>query len=420
MRCIAAVLAGRSLGEVLDGALDAAGPASRGFAQDLCLGTLRAQPRLQWILDQLLRRPLRQRDGETRALLLAGLYQLGHGRTPANIVVSESVDCARSLGRTQHAGLVNAVLRGYLRRKEEFSGPDLPDSARYAMPEWLLDALREAWPERWSDIATGLDRQAPLTLRVNRRRATRDDMLRALADAGHEARPGTLSADAIHLGKGAAVPKLPGFRDGRISVQDEGAQLAATLLDAGPGDRVLDACAAPGGKSAHTLERADVELTAIDSSAQRMQRVIETLERLGLRAETIVADAADTAAWWDGRPFQRILLDAPCTATGVIRRHPDIKLLRRAADVAGLAAVQLALLRALWPTLAPGGRLLYATCSLLPGENDVVLAEFLREHGDARHRPLAVEWGEPRPLGRQLLPEDNGHDGFYYALLEKS
>ncbi len=420
VRCISAVLGGRSLGEVLEPALAQVDNGERGFAQDLCLGTLRAQPRLEWILGKLLQRPLRRRDRDVRALLLAGLYQLEHGRTPGNIVVSESVDCARRLGRGHYAGLANAVLRGFQRRGAEISGSGLPDTAVYALPDWLLTALREAWPGRWRDVAESLNRQAPLTLRVNLRRTDRDAYLAALAAQGHEGRPGTLSAAAIHLARSTPVTALPGFREGLVSVQDEGAQLAASLLAPEAGERILDACAAPGGKSAHILEMADVALTAVDNSAPRMARVAENLQRLDLQAQTHVADAADPGAWWDGKPFQRILLDAPCSASGVIRRHPDIKLLRRASDIPALAAAQRGLLEALWPTLAAGGRLLYATCSLLPAENEDVLASFLRTRSDARHRPLEAEWGEARSLGRQLLPEDNGHDGFYYACLEKS
>jgi 16S rRNA (cytosine967-C5)-methyltransferase len=327
----------------------------------------------------------------------------------------------RVLGLAPYAGLANALLRRYARERAAI-GVRLDQDAvtRSAHPRWLIDAFARDWPERAEAILAANNSEAALTLRVNRRRSTREELLARLAADGVAAVAHDGLADAIVLERSADVTRLPGYAEGAFSVQDGAAQRVADLLDVGDGQRVLDACAAPGGKSAHLLERADVDLVALDNDPARLPRVRENLARLGLAATIVAGDALAPAAWWDGRPFQRILVDAPCSASGIVRRQPDIKLHRRAADVAPLVRTQRALVEALWPLLAPGGRLLYATCSVLRAENEVVLAGFLADHDDARALPLPGHCGHAAGVGRQNLPGEGGMDGFYYALLEKN
>jgi 16S rRNA (cytosine967-C5)-methyltransferase len=323
--------------------------------------------------------------------------------------------------------LVNATLRNFLRRRESLlKAADGAASSRYAHPQWLIEALRAGWPEDWRAILAANNMRAPMTLRVNRRRATVQEARAKLAAAGIESQPPAGLADALTLATPIDVDRLPGFAAGELSVQDAGAQLAVEALDAGPGLRVLDACAAPGGKTGHILERhADLaECVALDVSESRLGRVRDNLERLHLQATVIAGDARRPQDWWDGRPFDRILLDAPCSGSGVIRRHPDIKSLRRATDIDRLAAAQDQLLVALWPLLATGGKLVYATCSVLRAENEAGVARCLDRRAGARAvalpaNPLA-RWGRTAGAGRQILPGDNGMDGFFYACLEKT
>lgn len=394
----------------------------QGFLQELCYGTLRWYPRLRLLVAALLSRPLKPADADIAALVACALYQLMWTRVPAHAAVDQTVAACAALGKPWARGLINAVLRRFGRESDSLEAA-LRDDIEYqsAHPRWLADALREAWPTAADDVFAAGNGRAPMTLRVNRLRTCRNDYLQALASADINAVP-TASGDAgIQLTTAVAASRLPGFGEGQVSVQDEAAQLAAVLLDLAPGQRVLDACCAPGGKTGHILEREPgiSELVAIDSVDGRLDRVRENLRRLGLTANLIVADARDTAAWWDGRPFARILLDAPCSGTGVIRRHPDIKLLRTAADIRALAAIQYELLTALWALLTPGGKLLYATCSVLPAENDAVVSRFRATHADALVLSIATELGFNTPCGRQLLPTIDGHDGFYYSLLGK-
>ncbi|MBI5612417.1 MAG: 16S rRNA (cytosine(967)-C(5))-methyltransferase RsmB, partial [Gammaproteobacteria bacterium] len=284
---------------------------------------------------------------------------------------------------------------------------------------WLLARLQQAWPQHWQAILAANNERPPLTLRVNLSKLARADYLEKLTAAGLAARPHAGIDSALTLATPCAVTDLPGFAAGEVSVQDGAAQLAAVWLDARPGERVLDACAAPGGKACHVLERAAVELVAVDRDGARLERLRQNLRRLHLAAEVIAADAAEPAGWWDGRSFQRILLDAPCSGSGVIRRHPDIKLHRRPGDLERLACGQARLLAGLWPLLAPGGKLLYVTCSILPEENDDPVARFLVEHADAVPVALAADLGHARPIGVQLLPGEHELDGFYYACLQK-
>jgi 16S rRNA (cytosine967-C5)-methyltransferase len=331
---------------------------------------------------------------------------------------------AQRLARS--AGFVNAVLRRFVRERERIVAAALADPlARFNHPRWWLDRLRADWPDRWQAIADADNVHAPMTLRVNARRARPEELLATLAARGIAAAP--VGPAAISLARPLPVTELPGFAEGLISVQDLNAQRAAPLLVAGPlrrGARVLDACAAPGGKTAHLLELADVDVLAVDRDGARLARVDETLARLGLRAQTLVADAAEPASWWDGRPFDAILLDAPCTASGIVRRHPDVRWLRRAADVPALAATQARLLDALWPLLAPGGRLLYATCSVFRDEGSAQIDAFLQRAGDAAVAAAPPSPGQLLPLpDNDDTPPPSGSpepgDGFFLALLEK-
>ncbi|MGA4472320.1 16S rRNA (cytosine(967)-C(5))-methyltransferase RsmB [Ectopseudomonas chengduensis] len=422
-RALTAVLSGKaSLGSSLPPQLDKVEHHDRALAQDLAFGAARWQPRLQLLADKLLEKPFKAADKDVEALLLIGLYQLLHSRIPEHAAIGETVGCAGALKKPWAKGLLNAVLRRAQREHEAlFAELDRDPVLHSAHPRWLQKALKAHWPQHWQAICAANNAHPPLILRVNRRHGSRDAYLNELREAGIEAEPCTFSLDGVRLLQPCDVTTLPGFKDGRVSVQDEAAQLAADLLELAPGQRVLDACAAPGGKTCHLLEVEPGlgEVVAVDLEAKRLARVRENLDRLHLEATLIAADGRDTGAWWDGRPFQRILLDAPCSATGVIRRHPDIKLTRKPEDIPALAQLQGELLDALWPTLAPGGILLYATCSVLPTENSESIAAFLARTPDAQEIAIAGEFGLQPAHGRQLLPQLDGHDGFYYAKLIK-
>ncbi|ERH52503.1 16S rRNA (cytosine(967)-C(5))-methyltransferase RsmB [Pseudomonas sp. OA3] len=423
-RALTAVLSGKaSLGSSLPPQLDKVEHHDRALAQDLAFGAARWQPRLQLLAEKLLEKPFKAADKDVEALLLIGLYQLLHSRIPEHAAIGETVGCAGALKKPWAKGLLNAVLRRAQREHEAlYAELDRDPVLHSAHPRWLQKALKAHWPQHWQAICAANNAHPPLILRVNRRHGSRDAYLNELREAGIEAEPCTYSRDGVRLLQPCDVTTLPGFRDGRVSVQDEAAQLAADLLELAPGQRVLDACAAPGGKTCHLLEVEPglSEVVAVDLEAKRLARVRENLDRLHLEATLIAADGRDTGAWWDGRPFQRILLDAPCSATGVIRRHPDIKLTRKPEDIPALAQLQGELLDALWPTLAPGGILLYATCSVLPTENSETIAAFLARTPDAQEVAITGEFGLQPAHGRQLLPQLDGHDGFYYAKLIKT
>ncbi|MDI6935056.1 16S rRNA (cytosine(967)-C(5))-methyltransferase RsmB [Serratia sp. Se-PFBMAAmG] len=422
-RALAAVLSGKaSLNSSLPAQLDKVDERDRGLTQDLAFGTARWQPRLDLLAAQLLQKPFKAADADVQALLLVGLYQLFYTRIPAHAAIGETVGCADKLKKPWAKGLLNAVLRRAQREGEALlAGMERDPVVRTAHPRWLQKALKAFWPEQWEAICAANNAHPPMILRVNRRHHSRDAYLALLAEAGVGASACRYSRDGIVLAEACDVRGLPGFAEGWVSVQDEAAQLSAELLELAPGQRVLDACCAPGGKTCHLLEAEPglAHMTAIDLEAKRLTRVRENLDRLQLDAELIACDARDTASWWDGKPFQRILLDAPCSATGVIRRHPDIKLTRQADDIPALAALQGELLDALWPTLEVGGMLLYATCSSLPTENTEVIEAFLARTPGARELDLATEAGLRQPHGRQLLAQEGGHDGFYYAKLIK-
>ncbi|MBI5660243.1 MAG: 16S rRNA (cytosine(967)-C(5))-methyltransferase RsmB [Nitrosomonadales bacterium] len=410
------VLGGSSLNQVLETFLRAAPGLTqqqRGALQDLSYGALRFYGQLARVLEQLLHKPVR--DERLRCLLLVALYQLQYSKAAAHAVVDHAVRAARKHNAAA-GGLVNAVLRNFLRNRDALLAAAAgTDEGRYSYPQWWIDAVNAQYGERAEAILLAGNRHPPMALRVNRRRSNPEEYLSLLAR--HDIQASLIPPDAILLAHPVPVDKLPGFFDGLVSVQDAGAQYAAHLLDVRDGMRVLDACAAPGGKSAHLLELAQIDLTALDKDAQRLQRVSENLRRLGLRARLQCGDAGQPEEWWDGRPFRRILADVPCSASGVVRRHPDIKWLRRASDAEGFARQQSQLLGALWRLLESDGTLLYATCSIFARENQHVIAEFLRQHGDAR---LQKTEGVAMPgLNEgQLLPDDR-HDGFYYALLHK-
>lgn len=394
----------------------------RSLAQELAYGVLRWLPQLDAILARQLKKPLSGRHLDIRAALLLGLYQLVHTRIPAHAAVAETVALGAMPNKPWAKGLINGVLRSYLRNRV----PTMADLGRqqealYAHPRWLIDATHRAWPQAWNNILAENNQRPPMTLRANARRNDRTTYLKQLAAANIDAYAAPHTPHGITLAAPSDVNALPGFAEGLVSVQDGAAQLAAPLLDLKPGQRVLDACAAPGGKTAHMLECEPqlASLLAIDHDTQRLEQINNTLKRLGLRAELAVGNAAVPKTWWNGDPFERILLDAPCSATGVIRRHPDIKVLRRPDDLGPLIEHQATLLEALWPLLAHGGLLLYATCSVLPQENTAQIARFLAQHPDARERGIDAPWGHAVTPGRQILPGADGMDGFFYALLEK-
>lgn len=411
---------GRSLNDLLPEATETISDSrDRALLKELVFGSLRHHRRLAALRDRLLSQPLQQPQGRLAQLLVVGLYQLLYTRVPAHAAVADTVEGVSELGEDRARGLVNAVLRNSQRKAESLLADiDRNWELRHSHPDWLVSALKKAFGRDCESVLVANNAPAPMTLRVNRQRgsvASYQALLSALdiTAAAHPEAP-----DALVLATPMDVQQLPGFSDGAVSVQDAAAQLAADYLDVQPGQRVLDACSAPGGKTSHLLEREpSLKLLALDSDASRLQRVRENLQRLQLQAELKAVDAGATAAWWDQQPFDRILLDAPCSGTGVIRRHPDIKWLRRERDIPALAEQQLQLLRALWSTLARGGKLLYATCSSLPAENADVIRAFLASQPDAR---LQVLPGQPADgIGRIIRPGESGMDGFYYALLAK-
>lgn len=414
---------GRSLADVLPPALHNVAPSSeRGLTQELCYGVLRWHLQLEALALRLLKKPLKAKDHDIFFLMLVGLYQLIHLRVPAHTAVALTVDAVTAMGKPWAKALVNAVLRNFQRQPDLFDEIRRDESAAHAHPTWLLAELKASWPDAWEAIVAANNARAPMTLRVNSRRTTRGEYLAQLAQRGFSAHGPVEVPDAIVLERAVDVTELPGFAQGMVSVQDAGAQLAALWLGAGAGERVLDACAAPGGKACHVLERVPSlrELVAVEVDVARATQIHENLARLQLTATVRVADVAQPETWWDGVLFDRILLDAPCSATGVIRRHPDIKALRRDADIAALAETQARLLEALWSLLRHGGTLLYVTCSVLRSENVEQMQEFLALHTDAREIPIDDHVGHPQAVGSQILPGESEMDGFYYACIQKT
>ncbi|MDD1621486.1 MAG: 16S rRNA (cytosine(967)-C(5))-methyltransferase RsmB [Methylococcaceae bacterium] len=412
-------------GQSLTAALDSVLPKlkenqDKAFVQALCYGVIRHYFALDFILGRLLSKPLKQKDGDIKALLLVGLYQLQHMRVKSHAAVSETV--AATKHKPWARSLVNAILRQYQRDADALQQACAGDQqARLNHPDWIIRQLEQCWPEQAGEILAANDQAPPMALRVNLLQGSRGDYLDLLTEQGIAAHTVACCDSALLLDQALGVESLPGFGEGRVSVQDIAAQLAAKLLDVHPDQRVLDLCAAPGGKTAAILERQPAlqSLLAVDVDEQRLNRVTDNLRRLKLQADTLAADAGQPETWAEGRQFDRILLDAPCSGFGVIRRHPDIKLLRRESDIAALQALQARILEAAWQLLAPGGVLLYATCSVLKQENELQIEGFLNRHADAEEISIHAAWGMARPHGRQILTGNLHMDGFYYAKLSK-
>ena len=414
-------------GKTLDDALAAAlvpleDTRDRAFVQELVYGVLRWYWRLLPQLQSLLRRPLRDRDRELEMLLLVGLYQLQYLSTPAYAALSATVDACADLNKPWARPLINGILRNALRRSsklDEIANESVTNWS--AHPEWYVQMLQRDWPDQWQSMLAADNEYPPLTLRVNSRRNSRERYLTLLAAAGIDAQKSTYAEHGIRLGTPMAVESLPEFECGSVSVQDEAAQLAAPLLAIPPAARVLDACAAPGGKTAHLLETHDnsLRVVAVERSADRTALLTATLRRLQLHAVVHTADVAEVNDWWNGEPFDRVLLDPPCSASGVIRRHPDIKIHRRAQDIPNLVKQQSRLLNSLWPLLKPGGKLIYGTCSVLRAENDGVVAKFVNEGDGIKVNNIAADWGTATDYGRQIVTGEEHMDGFYYASLTK-
>ncbi|PJC85159.1 16S rRNA (cytosine(967)-C(5))-methyltransferase [Vibrio sp. HA2012] len=408
---------GQSLSSALPAAQQTIKPRDYALLQEICYGVLRYLPRMESIAGQLMDKPLTGKQRVFHHLILVGIYQLAFMRIPAHAAVGETVEGTKTLKGPRLRGLINAVLRNYQRNQEELDTISIShDAGKYGHPGWLLKTLQNTYPEQWESVIDANNSKAPMWLRVNSQHHSRDEYLYLLNQEGIEAIPHQQAKEALKLTLPCDVHKLPGFEKGWVSVQDAAAQLAAEYLQPEDGELILDCCAAPGGKTAHILERTkNCRVIAIDSDNSRLKRVHDNLQRLNLKAEVHCADARQPEQWWQGELFDRILLDAPCSATGVIRRHPDIKWLRRAEDIDSLAALQSEIIDAMWQQLKPGGTMVYATCSVMPQENQEQISAFLSRTPDAR-----TEMSEIGYPGRQILPGEAEMDGFYYAVLYKN
>ncbi|EOB6679856.1 16S rRNA (cytosine(967)-C(5))-methyltransferase RsmB [Vibrio vulnificus] len=407
---------GNSLSTALPEAQQSIRPRDHALLQEICYGALRYLPRLESIAGKLMDKPLKGKQRVFHHLILVGLYQLGHMRIPAHAAVGETVEGAQALKGPRLRGLINAVLRNYQREQQALDEFSISHNAgKYVHPSWLLKILQDAYPEQWQTIVEANNNKAPMWLRVNHAHHDRDEYLQLLKNANIDSTLHSEAMDAIKLAAPYDVHSLPGFEQGWVSVQDAAAQLSFNYLQPKDGELILDCCAAPGGKTAHILERVSArEVVALDCDEQRLKRVTENLKRLNLQAKVICGDARNPEQWWQGEQFDRILLDAPCSATGVIRRHPDIKWLRRAEDIAALAELQSEIFDAMWAQLKPGGTLVYATCSITPMENVEQVKAFL-----ARTPEAQLIGSERENPGRQILPGEEDMDGFYYAVLVK-
>ncbi|MDD1783997.1 16S rRNA (cytosine(967)-C(5))-methyltransferase RsmB [Enterovibrio sp. ZSDZ35] len=408
---------GQSLSSALPPAQQKVAPRDGALLQEICYGVLRWLPRLEAITQSLMDKPLKGKQRVFHHLILVGLYQLGFMRIPAHAAVAETVDATKVLKKPQLRGLINAVLRNYQRNQEALDIAAVShDAGKYGHPGWLLKLLQNAYPDQWESVVDANHEKAPMWLRVNRSHHTRDSYRALLDDAGIATELHPEAADALKLAAPCDVTALPGFSDGWVSVQDAAAQLSVDYLQPQANELILDCCAAPGGKTCHILEhQPTAKVVAMDVDATRLKRVEENLSRLNLNAQVICGDARHPQDWWKGEQFDRILLDAPCSATGVIRRHPDIKWLRRADDIAQLASLQSEIMDAMWAQLKSGGTLVYATCSITPQENGEQVKAFLARTNDA-----SLETGTLDAPGRQILPGQDNMDGFYYAVLKKA
>ncbi len=397
-----------------------------GLCKALCFGVLRHYQSLSAQIDPLLTKAIRNKDKDIYALLLLGAYQLTAMRVPEYAAIDSCVDASKALKKPWASGLINAVLRQFQQLQADTNDSNLPQLLTEQIlsehPAWLYGKIKKAWPQQSLDIFLANNQEPPLCIRVNQQKIQRADFAKQLQTTGVKTLDGEFAKTALYLlDKPQDITALSGFSKGLFSVQDEAPQLCAELLELEPQQRVLDACAAPGGKTCHILEQQDnlQALFAIDQDPQRLQRVEENLQRLNLHATCTAADILDTDNWWDGEPFDRILCDVPCSATGVIRRHPDIKLLRQPDDIKQLAALQLKILQSLWQCLRPNGIMLYATCSILPEENSKLIAQFCAIEKTCEEIKIAGDYGQTCEYGRQLLPQSGAHDGFFYAKLKK-
>jgi 16S rRNA (cytosine967-C5)-methyltransferase len=412
---------GASLSTVLPVAQQSIPPKDKALIQELCFGSLRWLRQLNFMADQLIEKPLKAKYRPLHYLILIGIYQLFYTRIPAHAAISETVNGAKPLKGDSFRGFINGVLREAQRQQDTLLAQcEAHPAVKYSYPGWLFERIKTIYPDRYEYILEQGNQKPPMWIRANQRQTERDTYLVRLRDAGIEAEIHPTNLSAIKLEKPCDVFLLPDFAEGASSVQDAAAQFAAHLLAPEAGDLILDACAAPGGKTAHMLEMQPgiTQLVAVDNDAKRLQRVEENLTRLHLQADIRLGDAAQPAEWWQGPAFDKILLDAPCSATGVIRRHPDIKWLRRKEDIAELVRIQRLILEAMWQILRPGGTLLYATCSILEEENTSQIRSFLADTPDAELIPLHSA-DTPAHPGWQILPGDSGMDGFYYAKLTK-
>lgn len=417
--CYQVIDQGKSLSDVLPkGQQKLPFAPDKALLQEICFGVMRQLPQLETVCQQLMDKPLIKQLRPLQFLIYVGIYQLKFLRIPDHAAISETVEAARLLKGQNLTKLINAVLRNVQRKPELFDFSQASSAVQFNHPGWLISELQQAYPQQWQAVLTANQQKAPLWLRVNQQQISAAEYLQALQQAGISAsQPFTYLPVAIKLDQACDITTLPGYAAGWFSVQDAAAQHAAFFLAPEPGEQVLDACSAPGGKSCHLLEQTPgLQLTALDRDAQRLQRVTENLQRLQLQARVVAADVLDTASWWQGELFDRILLDVPCSATGVIRRHPDIRWLRKKTDIAPLTALQQQILQCAWRLLKPGGTLLYATCSVLPAENSEQLTQFLAQQSDASLLPLP----ELGSSSWQILPGEQDMDGFFYALLHKA
>ena len=414
-------LRGASLRDVMErNARRLADPRDRALLMALLSEGARWWLRFDAAVDGLLEKPLRHKDPAVHALLVLGLVQLEILQLSDYAAVAATVEATRTLGRPQLAGLVNAILRRWQRERDSLLARlDAKPQTRHAHPAWLAAALQRDWPQQADAVMAADNREPPLMLRVNRQRSERLALIEKLHAAGYAASAHPWLSDALVLPHSTDVTRMPGFEDGFFAVQDGAAQVAADLADLRDGLRVLDACAAPGGKACHLLERADIDLTALEFDAARAERIRQNLMRLRLNAKVVIGDAGAPKGWWKGQPFDRILIDAPCSATGVLRRRPDVRLHRRESDIAAMHAQQRRILAALWPLLAPGGRLVYITCSVLRAENEAIAGELLAAQPDAQATAFTLPAGQAAGVGWQILPGDGDLDGMYYAVIEK-
>ncbi|WP_067582081.1 16S rRNA (cytosine(967)-C(5))-methyltransferase RsmB [Endozoicomonas ascidiicola] len=426
-RAVTRVANGESLSVVLPALQEKLAKKDQPLLAELSYGTLRYYHKLDAWLKFLTEKPLKDKEQDIHNLILVGFYQLFYTRIPAHAAIGETVQATRTMGKAWARGLVNGILRNAQRRLDELKElEDRSPVCGWSHPKWMINTIKRAWPDHYESILTGNNQQPPMTLRVNEQQFQPSRYMKKLLDDCIEGKLSPIAPQGIVLNRPVPVDKLHKFSEGAVSVQDESAQLAATLITPKPGDHILDACCAPGGKTCHLLElNPDITVDALDADGYRLERVGENLNRLDLTANVLCGDATDPDSWFPGKLYDHILLDAPCSATGVIRRHPDIKLLRTAEDIEALAELQQKILRAIWPLLKPGGTLLYATCSIMPQENHLQVKRFLSETAGAKLLPIKGKWGHDTGFGKQLFPGNSGQtssngDGFFYSLMVKT